>query len=126
LARQRGVRIVAAPAGDPARNQEWLSSNGVMADAVISTDTLASSIQATPTLIVAESNGVDRTDLTGLYDFILYWTPEKLGATSNADSDLGISIFTAIEQQLGLTLVPTKGQVPLLVIDSAEKVPIEN
>jgi uncharacterized protein (TIGR03435 family) len=69
---------------------------------------------------------VNQTGLTGLYDFILYWTPEKLGATSNADADLGVSIYAAIGQQLGLTLVATKDQVPVLVIDSAERAPIEN
>jgi uncharacterized protein (TIGR03435 family) len=97
---------------------------------------------------------VDKTGLTGKYDFTLQWTPDEsqgpmsqkqpaiqyadqgpafpkppgagqaTGSTTSADSS-GASIFTAIQEQLGLKLEPQKGPVKVLVIDGIEK-PSEN
>jgi bla regulator protein blaR1 len=77
---------------------------------------------------------VDRTGLTGNYDFSLQWTPdegqpsafkEPVGgqgpaSTPPADSS-GPTIFTAIQEQLGLKLESQKGPVEILIIDHAEK-----
>ena len=75
---------------------------------------------------------IDKTGLKGLYDFKLQWTPEFAGGPvvpggpepppPPAD---GPSIFTAIQEQLGLRLESTKGPVDVLVIDSVQK-PSEN
>jgi uncharacterized protein (TIGR03435 family) len=59
---------------------------------------------------------VDRTGLTGAYDLTLKWDP--------TDTD-GPSLFTAIEEQLGLKLVETKAPVEVLAIDHIER-PTEN
>ena len=70
---------------------------------------------------------VDQTGLTGKYDLLLRWTPETgppLTSSGEPDSS-GPSIFTAVQEQLGLKLQPTKGGVPVLVVDHAE-VPSEN
>ncbi len=64
---------------------------------------------------------VDRTSLAGLFDFTLEFAPEGNGA----DAIPGPSIFTALQEQLGLKLDPAKGPVEILVIDHAEK-PSEN
>ncbi len=56
----------------------------------------------------------DRTGLTGTYDIDLQWTPEGI------DGD-GPSIFTALQEQLGLKLAPEKAQVEVLVIDKVER-----
>ncbi len=73
---------------------------------------------------------LDQTGLTGAYDINLVWTPENLRPTTDAAEPAGTpsgpSIFTAIQQQLGLKLESRKGPVEVLVIDHAEKTPVEN
>jgi uncharacterized protein (TIGR03435 family) len=91
---------------------------------------------------------VDMTGLTGKYDFTLYFAPEalvgmRLGApptpgpppgeggggvpdASTPDAQSNPSLFTAIQEQLGLRLEQRKGPVDLLVIDHLEKAPVEN
>ena len=64
---------------------------------------------------------VNRTGLDGAYNFTLQWTPES----AEAKADAGPSIFTAIQEQLGLRLRAEKTAVPVLVIDRAER-PTEN
>jgi hypothetical protein len=76
---------------------------------------------------------VDKTGLKGLYNINLQWTPETPPQNNSAspteaappiDAN-GPSIFTAIQEQLGLRLESTKGPVEVLVIDSVQK-PSEN
>jgi uncharacterized protein (TIGR03435 family) len=65
-------------------------------------------------------------DKTGLgeakYRFHLKWTPDTV---TDAGADGGPSIFTALQEQLGLKLVPAKGPVDTLVVDHVE-MPTEN
>ncbi len=78
---------------------------------------------------------VDKTGLTGKYDFVLEWTPDAGadaraqgfgdGITSPAPAPGGPTIFTALQEQLGLRLEAQKGPVQNIVIDRAEK-PSEN
>ncbi len=65
----------------------------------------------------------DKTGLAGNYDFILKWSPdETTNTTQDSASDPALpSFFTAIEEQLGLKLEPTRGPVDSLVIDHIEK-----
>jgi len=58
---------------------------------------------------------IDKTGLTDKYDFKLKFSTED--APSNPDSDAP-SIFTAIQEQLGLKLQPAKGMQEVLVVDS--------
>ena len=60
---------------------------------------------------------VDRTGLNGTYDIDLQWAP-----TPDAD---GVSIFTAVQEQLGLRLEPSTAPLDVVVIESAER-PTEN
>ena len=68
---------------------------------------------------------VDRTGLTGRYDFDLDWAPDETqfgGEVPPATADAQAPpFFTAIEQQLGLRIEATRGMVQALVIDSAEQ-----
>ena len=76
---------------------------------------------------------VDRTGLTGRYDFTLRCAPTEamrpvingqMQPISEEDAALP-SIFTALQEQLGLKLEPTKGPIEGLVIDHIEQ-PSEN
>ena len=55
---------------------------------------------------------VDRTGLSGRYNLRLSWTP---------DADGGPSVFTVIQEQLGLKLQPEKAPIEYLVIDDAAR-----
>jgi len=72
---------------------------------------------------------IDKTELTGDYDFKLEWTPDERqggmmkgpgGESAAASDNPGASIFTAL-QELGLKLESTKGPVDIFVIERAEK-----
>jgi bla regulator protein blaR1 len=73
----------------------------------------------------------DKTGLTGNYDVTLTWTPDQMpqrppGAPEPPPIDPnGPSIFTAVQEQLGLKLESQKGPVAVLVIDRVER-PKEN
>ena len=58
----------------------------------------------------------DSTGLTGGFDFELHWTPDSV-QQSNADAP---SLFTALQEQLGLKLEAARGPVDMLVIDHIE------
>ena len=78
---------------------------------------------------------IDKTGLKGLYDINLQWTPDTpppdnptgpTGAEAARSIDInGPSIFTALQEQLGLRLESAKGPVEVIVIDSVQK-PSEN
>ncbi|ADW70497.1 TIGR03435 family protein [Granulicella tundricola] len=72
---------------------------------------------------------VDKTGLTGRYDFDLEWAPDETQLSGDipaapADSP-SPPLFTAVQEQLGLKLEETKGMVNALVIDGAHR-PLEN
>ena len=64
---------------------------------------------------------IDRTGLSGNFDIELQWTPEILrSAAAGGPGGDGPSLFTAMQEQLGLKLESSRGPVEYLVIDSAE------
>jgi uncharacterized protein (TIGR03435 family) len=64
---------------------------------------------------------LDRTGLTGHFDFNLEFTPEKNGPASNAQTDFGgQTAVGAIKNQLGLKLIKQTGPVNAIVIDHVE------
>lgn len=69
----------------------------------------------------------DQTGLKGKYDFTLKWDPSEnsAGPLQNSMDSPAPSIFTAIQEQLGLRLVSTKGPVDFVIIDHIER-PSEN
>jgi uncharacterized protein (TIGR03435 family) len=64
---------------------------------------------------------IDKTGIAGLYVFSLEWAPDD----TPADLATSPSLFTAIQEQLGLRLQSATGPVEMLIIDHAEK-PTEN
>ena len=73
---------------------------------------------------------VDRTGITGFFDIMLQWAPDPGEFSPGPDArppvdPSGPSIFTALQEQLGLRLESSKGPVEVIVIDSVEK-PSEN
>ena len=62
---------------------------------------------------------VNKTGLTGKYDLNLQWTPDEVDAASPDVS--GPSLFTAVQEQLGLKLTATHGPVTTLVLDHVER-----
>jgi uncharacterized protein (TIGR03435 family) len=80
---------------------------------------------------------IDKTNLPGAFDMLVEYTPDPgIGARSDfpgrppdggpaPPASDGPSIFTALQEQLGLKLESTKGPVSVLVIDRVEQ-PIEN
>jgi len=67
---------------------------------------------------------LDKTGLTGTYNLSLIYTPDIRSNRGEPDPN-DISIFTAVQEQLGLKLEPQKASIEVLVVDSVEK-PSEN
>jgi len=84
---------------------------------------------------------IDKTDIKGLYNIKLEWTPEPgeggamfgggagpggpgAGPHAGGDSN-GPSLFTALQEQIGLKLEAARGPVDIMILDRAEK-PTEN
>jgi uncharacterized protein (TIGR03435 family) len=78
---------------------------------------------------VAGHTIIDRTELRGKFDIRLEFLPDRTSPTptavdppdGSADIQPAASLFTAVEQQLGLKLVPVKGSRQVIVIDHIEK-----
>ncbi len=70
---------------------------------------------------------VDKTSLTGHYDFSLEFAPERAGRGGAEGREPALdpeglpSIFTAVQEQLGLRLEPQKGPLDFIIVDHAEK-----
>jgi uncharacterized protein (TIGR03435 family) len=60
---------------------------------------------------------IDSTGLTGSFDFEVHWTPDSV----QQKTDDAPSLFTALQEQLGLKLEATRGPVDVLVIDQVER-----
>jgi uncharacterized protein (TIGR03435 family) len=63
---------------------------------------------------------INKTGLTGKYDLNLKWTPDDQEPTDSSSDNQAPHLFTAIQEQLGLKLEPSKGPVDTLVIDHVE------
>jgi uncharacterized protein (TIGR03435 family) len=65
---------------------------------------------------------VDQTGLDGVYDFELRWTNDDQAT----DAESAPTLFTALQETLGLSLQRQKVPVEIVVVDHAERVPTEN
>jgi uncharacterized protein (TIGR03435 family) len=80
----------------------------------------------------------DATGLEGGWNFAVGWTPKALlqapqppnpdqapGAILSAPDPNGISVFEAVEKELGLKLVKQKRTIPVIVVDHVSEQPIQ-
>jgi len=114
----RESTIDCPPAGsatnsDPDRSCGIRATGGVIIGRGVPMGQLAGYLSGNP---VVDRHVTDRTGITGRYDFRLEYSPAFLepGGT-------GPSLFTALTEQLGLTLQAETVRLPVLVIDSVEK-----
>ena len=63
----------------------------------------------------------DRTGLEGGYDFALHFAPPGLNANASTTPDDAPQFVTALQEQLGLKLVPEKTKITIFVIDHIER-----
>jgi uncharacterized protein (TIGR03435 family) len=75
---------------------------------------------------------LDLTGLKGAFDFQLYWTPKNaLSSATAKPADTAaipvdeLTVFEAVDKQLGLKLEEQKHPVPVIVIDRVERTPAE-
>ena len=74
---------------------------------------------------------IDSTSLEGVFDFTLEWSPDQPPNMAAPDihetaAGSGPSLFTALQEQLGLKLVSGKQPLEILVVDHMEKTPTAN
>ena len=96
--------------------------NGQLTAQAISISSLAADLSPRVDRII-----LDKTGLKGKYDISLQWSPDEIasGKQEGTETNSGPSIFTALQEQLGLKLEATKGPVDTIVIDHVET-PSEN
>jgi len=81
---------------------------------------------------------VNATGLQGGWDFLLGWTPtaqlhtppvpdptQPAGPSAEATAPLDISVFEALQKELGLKLVKEKRSIPVVVVDHVDQKPVE-
>jgi uncharacterized protein (TIGR03435 family) len=68
---------------------------------------------------------LDKTGIDGVYDFEFRWTNDDQ-TPAGADVETAPSLFTALQETLGLRLQRQKVPVEMIVVDHVERVPTEN
>jgi uncharacterized protein (TIGR03435 family) len=102
------------------------SGNNIASRSHISSTQMSMTMLATLLSRFEREIVVDQTGLKGQFEFKLDWTPDDGAAPAATDAPTGPSLFTAVQEQLGLRLERSKGPLDLLVIDHAEKAPTDN
>ena len=122
-----GVKMKESPEVAGAAERGFRISRASMSGKQVSIDSLAQALTRPLGRTV-----VNKTGLKGLYELNLEWTPDpgqSFGASPDAPPQAndapGPSIFSAIQEQLGLKIESEKAPVEQIVIDSIDK-PSEN
>jgi uncharacterized protein (TIGR03435 family) len=127
-----GPRLKQAPLTDPsngaadaknpaARGSTQLAQGHLTAHTILISSLLSSLTRITGRTVL------DKTGLTGTYDVDLEWTDDAAasssgpsGSSTDAAAQSGPTLFTALQEQLGLKLESGRGPVDCLVIDHIE------
>ncbi len=107
---QRGLPALPLVPGQPARCQ-MRGGPGVLTVRSMPLSAMAGQISEPVGRMV-----IDRTGLEGVFDLDLKWTSDQGGADPS-----GPSLFTALQEQLGLKLEPTRAPMEVLVVDRVER-----
>ena len=126
-----GYALVIAPGGPKMRRVESDHNVGsVRLESITgsstSIETLVSSLRADLAAPVQNMTG-----LSGFYEFTLTWTPSQIGQpiadnAATPPADQGPSIFTAVQEQLGLKLESRKVPTNMVYVDHVERAPVDN
>jgi uncharacterized protein (TIGR03435 family) len=110
------------PLPDPPQGQKYCPNQGVMKGPNLTLDAPGATLSDFVKLSLhLDRPIIDKTGLTGKFNIHLEYAPDQ----TTEDPAAGPSIFTALQQQLGLKLDPAKAPGELLIIDSIER-PSEN
>jgi len=107
-----GLKMKDAPPDEP--GSETMRS-GQMTVHAMSIETILVGFAGTDGRLIVDKTGLEARK----FDFELKWTPEDQRAT--AADDAPPSLYTALEEQLGLKLVPAKDPVKVLIVDHIER-----
>jgi len=103
-------------------NSDSLPGGLVRNRGMIQGETMSMSSLASELSFAVERDVVDQTGLTGRYQVHLEWTPDgSAPPEETASNNNAPSLYTALQEQLGLKLVPGKGKVKFLIIDNIIK-----
>jgi uncharacterized protein (TIGR03435 family) len=106
------------PAVSTVTDEAFIWGDGKLTARGISMSSLADRLSGPPFKLNQPVKDV--TGIKGIYDFVLSWAPD------DSVVDGHDSIFTALQDQLGLKLEARKIVSQILVVDYVEKVPTEN
>ena len=109
-----GLKMKDAPAGE--KTLETMMSAGTMSAHALSVNAIVGGFSGTDGRMIVDKTGLGDKK----FDFELKWMPDNQRA-ADASADAGPDLFTAVEEQLGLKLVPDKAPVDVLVIDHIER-----
>ena len=113
VAAERGPKLVSGTGGTSPRRVDM--RRGYLKGTMASMGLFAQILSRQIDVVV-----IDKTGLSGAYDFELTWEPDALLTQTTSDVSLP-SLFTAIREQLGLQLKAAKEPVDVLVVDHIEK-----
>jgi len=125
-----GAKVTPTPplaAGEERKFRGWQGHGPGDVEAHAATMELVASVVSR----MPEADGrviVDKTNMPGEYDWKLHWTPQSNSAADGTGAPIaeaGPTLFTALQEQLGLKLESQKDTVPALAINHIER-PTEN
>ncbi len=108
-----GLKMKEAPRDEVETTQLAGTGGVILTGHALSTESLINTLSGTDGRLLIDKTGLGDKK----FDFTLHWSPNQ--RANNPDS--GPSLFTALEEQLGLKLVPSRETVQVLVIDQIER-----
>lgn len=106
-----------APDADPISLFHWTGRNNEITIPKASMDDVTGAVANS----MLDRPVLDKTGLTGTYDVKLTYTPDRKSNRESEPDPNDISIFTAVQEQLGLKLEAQKAMVHILIVDYIEK-----